>query len=85
MSSTKVNERSQAKKKMVRIAMEVKKEIVEKYEVGMRIRDLAAAYCMPRTTVSTIVKNKDIIKSANVAKGVKSITKQGSRKSLDRF
>jgi hypothetical protein len=85
MSSKKVNEKSQAMKKMVRITMEVKKEIVEKYEGGMCIRDLAAAYCMPRTTVSTIVKNKDVIKSANVAKGVKSITKQRSGKSLDRF
>jgi hypothetical protein len=85
MSSKKVNEKSQATKKMVRITMEVKKEIVEKYEGGMRIRDLAAAYHMPRMTVSTIVKNKDFIKSANVAKGVKSITKQRSGKSLDRF
>jgi hypothetical protein len=40
---------------------------------------------MPRMTVSTIVKNKDVIKSANVAKGVKSITKQRSGKSSDRF
>jgi hypothetical protein len=63
----------------------VKKEIVEKYEGGMCIRDLAAAYRMPRMTVSTIVKNKDVIKSANVTKGVKSITKQRSGKSLDRF
>jgi hypothetical protein len=70
---------------MVRITMEVKKEIVEKYEGDMRIQDLAAAYCMPRTTVSTIVKNKDVVNSANVAKGVKSITKQRSGKSLDRF
>jgi hypothetical protein len=85
MSSTKINEKSQATKKMVRITMEVKKEIVETYEGGMRIRNLAAAYRMPRTTVSTIVKNKDAIKSVNVAKGVKSITKQRSRKSLDRF
>jgi Mor family transcriptional regulator len=71
MSSKKVNKKSQATKKMVRSTMKVKKEIVEKYEGGMRIRDLAAAYRMPRTTVSTIVKNKDVIKSANVAKGVK--------------
>jgi hypothetical protein len=85
MSSKKVNEKSQGMKKMVRITMEVKKEIVEQYEGDMRIRDLAAAYRMPRTTVSTIVKNKDVIKSANVAKGVKSITKQRSVKSLDRF
>jgi transposase-like protein len=85
MSSKKVNEKGQAMKKMVRITMEVKKEIVEKYEGGMRIRDLAAAYRMPRTTVSTIVKNEDVIKSANIAKGVKSITKQRSGKFLDRF
>jgi hypothetical protein len=63
---------------MVRITMEVKKDIVKKYEGGMRI--WAAAYRMPRTTACTIVKNKDIIKSANVVKGVKSITKQRSRK-----
>jgi hypothetical protein len=31
------------------------------------------------------VKNKDVIKSANVAKGVKSIAKQRTGKSLDRF
>jgi hypothetical protein len=73
MSSKKVNEKSQA---MVRITMEVKKEIVEKYEGGMCIQDLAVAYRMPRTMISTIVKNKDVIKSANVVKGVKSITKQ---------
>jgi hypothetical protein len=85
MSSKKVNEKSQATKKMVRITLEVKKEIVEKYERVMRIRDLAAACRMPRTTVSTIVKNKDVIKPANVAKGVKLITKQRSGKSLDRF
>jgi transposase-like protein len=81
----KVNEKSQATNKMVRITMEVKKEIVEMYEGGTRIRDLAAAYRMPRTTVSMIVKNKNDIKSANVAKQVKSITKQRSGKSLDRF
>jgi Mor family transcriptional regulator len=85
MSSKKVNEKGYATKKMVRITMEETKQIVEKYEGGMRIRDLAAAYRMPRMTVSTIVKNKDVIKSANVAKRVKSITKQRSGKSLGRF
>ncbi|GLV40840.1 hypothetical protein CBL_10015 [Carabus blaptoides fortunei] len=50
---------------VTKITMEVKKEIVEKYESGIRIWDLAAAYRMPRTTISTIVKNKDVIKSAN--------------------
>ena len=46
MSSKKVNDKSQAAKKMVRITIEVKKEIVEKYECGMCIRDLADAYHM---------------------------------------
>jgi hypothetical protein len=79
MSSKKVNEKSQAMKKMVSITMEVKKKkIVEKYEGGMHIQDLAVAYCMLRMTVSMIVKNKDVIKSANVAKGVKSIMEQRS-------
>ena len=55
--------------------MQVKKEIIEKYEGGMCIRDLGAGYCMPRTTVSMIVKKK-VIKSANVVKGVKLITKE---------
>ena len=42
----------------------------------MHIRDLADAYRMSRTTVSTVVKNKDVMKSAHFAKGVKSLTKQ---------
>ena len=42
----------------------------------MCIQDLGDAYCMSRMTVSTIVKNKDVIKTANVAKGVKSLDKQ---------
>ena len=58
MSCKKANEKSQATKKMVRITIEMKKEIVEKYEGGMSIRDLADAYRMPRTMISTIVKNK---------------------------
>ena len=63
MSSKKANEKSQAK--MVRITIEMKKEIVERYEGGMHIQDLAGAYRMPKMTVSTIVKNKDVIKWAN--------------------
>lgn len=42
----------------------------EKYEGGMSTRDLTAVYCMPRTTISTFMKNKDIIKFVNVAEGL---------------
>jgi hypothetical protein len=38
MSFKKVNEKSQATKNMVRITMEAKKDTVEKYEGGIRIR-----------------------------------------------
>ena len=76
MSSKKVNEKTHATKKMVRIILEVKKEIVEKYEGGMRIQESTDAYHMARTTISIIVKNKDVIKLANIAKGVKLLTKQ---------
>ncbi|XP_061433688.1 uncharacterized protein LOC133359240 isoform X2 [Lethenteron reissneri] len=79
MGPKKVREKSQATKKMVRITIDVKKEIIEKYERGMRVTDLAVAYRMPRTTISTIVKKKEAIKSANVAKGVKFISKQRSQ------
>ncbi|GLV43793.1 hypothetical protein CBL_21277, partial [Carabus blaptoides fortunei] len=40
--------------------MDMKKEIVEKYESGIRIRDLAAAYRMPRTTISTICAGDNV-------------------------
>lgn len=51
------------------------KEIVEKYEDSMRIRYLTVAYGIPRTIISTILKNKDIIKYVNVANGVTPIYK----------
>ncbi|XP_075225231.1 putative CENPB DNA-binding domain-containing protein 1 [Lycorma delicatula] len=56
--------------------MKLKKLIVEKYEGGMGISNLTAAYRLPLMTISIIVKNKDIIKYANFVKGVKSIYKQ---------
>lgn len=65
-------------KKINRIAMEVKKGIVEKYEGGLHIQNLPAAYRVPRKTVSMIVKNREVIKLTNVAKGVKSINEQRS-------
>ena len=38
--------------------------------------DLAAAYGMAKSTISTIIKNKEVIKRADVAKGVTVISKQ---------
>ncbi|XP_026576481.1 tigger transposable element-derived protein 1-like isoform X2 [Pseudonaja textilis] len=64
------------KKVLRKIEMKVKKEIIEKYERGMRVTDLAAEYNKPSSTISTILKQKVAIKAANVASGVTMLTKQ---------
>ena len=56
MSSKQANEKSQVTKKMVRITIEVKKRNCRK---NMKVHCVSGTWL---TTVSTIVKNKDIIK-----------------------
>ncbi|XP_051819444.1 activating transcription factor 7-interacting protein 2 isoform X2 [Antechinus flavipes] len=79
MSSKKVNDTTQKKRKLVRTTIEQKKEIIMKYEHGSCVSKLSAEYKMPRTTVSSIVKNKEAIKGASVARGVKAVTRQRSQ------
>lgn len=64
------------KKVLKKITIELKKEIVKKHECGTRVTDLALEYKMAKSTISTILKNKDAIKGADVAKGVTVLTKQ---------
>ncbi|KAM3922863.1 tigger transposable element-derived protein 1-like [Leptodactylus fuscus] len=64
------------KRKAVRTTIELKKEIIGKYEQGTRVSDLSAEYGMPKSTISTFLKNKAVIKAASVAKGVTLLTKQ---------
>ncbi|CAI5768740.1 transposable element-derived 1-like [Podarcis lilfordi] len=64
------------KGKRTMITLEVKKKIISKHESGVRVSDLATQFAMPRTTISTIFKNKDAIKGASVAKGVKTLTRK---------
>ena len=64
-----------AKVKIVR-TVEVKKEIIAKHENGVYVFDLAAEYDMTKSTISTIIKNKEVIKWADVAKGVTAINNQ---------
>ncbi|XP_013367911.1 PREDICTED: zinc finger and SCAN domain-containing protein 29 isoform X2 [Chinchilla lanigera] len=64
------------KKVLKKITIELKKEIVEKHERGVRVTDLASEYKMAKSTISTILKNRDAIKGADVAKGVTTLTKQ---------
>ena len=52
------------------ITIEKKKEIVQTYESGVRVTDLANMYSMSKSTISTILQRKDLYKEASVAKGV---------------
>ena len=40
---------------------EQKKMIIYRYEKGARITNLAAEYCMAKSVVATILKNKEAI------------------------
>lgn len=70
-------------KKNVRSTIELKKEIIAKIEQGKRVTDVAKEYGMARTTVSSILKNKETIKAADVAKGVTSICRKQRPQILD--
>ncbi|XP_028575874.2 uncharacterized protein LOC114592144 isoform X1 [Podarcis muralis] len=65
-----------AKRTINRTTIEVKKEIISKHESGARVRDLARQFGIAKSTICTILKNKKAIKGANVARGVKTLTKQ---------
>ena len=45
-------------------------------ENGVRVSDVASKYGMPRSTISTFLKNMEMINAANVAKGYKFISRQ---------
>ena len=47
-----------------------KKEIVQTYESGVRVTDLANMYSMSKSTISTILQRKDLYKEGSVAKDV---------------
>nr|XP_053634985.1 tigger transposable element-derived protein 1-like [Cherax quadricarinatus]XP_053634986.1 tigger transposable element-derived protein 1-like [Cherax quadricarinatus]XP_053634987.1 tigger transposable element-derived protein 1-like [Cherax quadricarinatus]XP_053634988.1 tigger transposable element-derived protein 1-like [Cherax quadricarinatus] len=65
--------------KRVRNTIEFKKDIIAKYESGMRVAELARLYGKPHTTISSIVAKKKEIKEAVVAKGVNMLTKMRSQ------
>lgn len=64
------------KRKVVRTSIAFKKEIIAKYEQGVRVSDLAREFKMAKSTISTILKNKEAVKSSDVAMGVSAISKQ---------
>ncbi|XP_059558184.1 tigger transposable element-derived protein 1-like isoform X1 [Myotis daubentonii] len=70
---------TKVKRKVVRTTIELKKEIIANYDKGVRVSDLATKYGMAKSTISTILKHKEAIKKADVAKGVTVLTKQRSQ------
>jgi hypothetical protein len=46
-------------------------KLITKWEHGTLLSDLAAQYGKAKSAISTILNNKEAIKAANVAKGVK--------------
>ena len=64
------------KRKVLRKTIDFKKELIAKYEEGIRVSELAREYGMAKSTISTILKNKDAIKVTDVVKGSFLVSKQ---------
>ena len=54
----------------------MKKEVIENFESGMRVVELARQYDRTTSTICTILKKKDEIKSSITANGVTKLSKQ---------
>ncbi|KAJ7303223.1 hypothetical protein JRQ81_012159 [Phrynocephalus forsythii] len=73
----KTEKRSSKKKEM--ITVELKKEIIEKYERGMRVAEIARQYKKSTSTICSILKKKEEIRKLDLAKGVTRMSKQRPR------
>jgi len=75
MAPMKVTNVEKPKRKIIIMTMvELKKELITKWEKGTHVLDLAVQYGVAKLTILTILKNREAIKAADVAKGVKSLT-----------
>ena len=74
MAPKKVTNVEKPKRKIIMTTVELKKELITKWEKGICVSDLAVQYSMAKLTISTILKNREAIKAADVVKGVKSLT-----------
>ena len=60
------------------MTVDIKMEIIRKHEEGMRIVDLAREYGRNKSTIGTIIKQKDVLLASKPAKGVTIISKHRS-------
>ncbi|KAF2349854.1 Homeobox domain-like [Trinorchestia longiramus] len=75
-SKKNVSDSGRVKRKNVRTTIELKKEIIAKFESEVRVSDLTTQYGMANSTISMFLKKKEELKGANVAKDVTSLTKK---------
>ncbi|KAF2358522.1 Transposase IS3/IS911family [Trinorchestia longiramus] len=73
---TNVSDSGRVKRKNVRKTIELKEEIIAKFESGVCVSDLATQHGMSESTISTFLKKKEEFKEVNVAKEVTSLTKK---------
>lgn len=78
MGPNKVMEKSGEKKVRIGLTIEMKQEIIEKYEKGMRLIDLAKEYGRNPSTIGTLLKQKESLKAAKPSKGLSVISKKRS-------
>ena len=74
MAPKKVTNIEKLKLKSIMTTVELKKELITKWEKCTCVSDLAVQYGMAKPTILTILKKREAIKAADVAKGVKSFT-----------
>nr|XP_034987575.1 tigger transposable element-derived protein 1-like [Zootoca vivipara] len=75
MSPKKAAPAEAGKRTKEKITLEIKKEIIQKHDGGMRVRDLAREYGRNPSTIATILKMREKILATDVAKGVTRIVK----------
>ena len=68
------NDSIKMKRKIPKITINMKKEILVEQENGVQIFDLVTQLSLP--TICTQLKNKEMVKRADVAREVTDITKQ---------
>lgn len=64
-----ISAKDSGEKKKKMISIEVKQEIIDKHEHGVRVLELARQYGRSTSTICNILKQKDAIRSATPAKG----------------
>ena len=75
MSSKKGDGKVSSEKKKRMMSIEMKQEIIDKHERGVRVSDLVKQYNRSSSTICTILKQKDAIKAIKPTKGVTILSK----------